>query len=115
MAEQLKKEEKVGFFVCLPLRCRMRAAQALQACMPSRAISTRSTFQTPPSLSCVCVCAQVRNMVNKELPKLREKLRAAVEEYEASVGLNLKISGQRIIDILGSLGCAWRVYLALEG
>ena len=40
-------------------------------------------------------------MVNKELPKLREKLRAAVEEYEASVGLNLKISGQRIIDILG--------------
>ena len=30
-------------------------------------------------------------MVNKELPKLREKLRAAVDEYEATVGLNLKV------------------------
>ena len=39
-------------------------------------------------------------MVNKELPKLREKLRAAVEDYEATVGLNLKVSGERIIDML---------------
>ena len=30
-------------------------------------------------------------MVNKELPKLREKLRAAIVEYESSVGLNLKV------------------------
>ena len=34
---------------------------------------------------------RVRNMVNKELPKLRLTLRAAVEEYESSVGLNLKV------------------------
>ena len=27
----------------------------------------------------------------QELPKLRQKLRAAVAEYEASVGLNLKV------------------------
>ena len=30
-------------------------------------------------------------MVNKELPKLREKLRVAIVEYESSVGLNLKV------------------------
>jgi len=34
---------------------------------------------------------KVRNMVNKELPKLREKLRVAIVEYESSVGLNLKV------------------------
>jgi len=43
---------------------------------------------------------RVRNMVNKELPKLRITLRAAVEEYESSVGLNLKVAGERIIDVL---------------
>jgi len=39
---------------------------------------------------------RVRNMVNKELPKLRITLRAAVEEYESSVGLNLKVCTQHI-------------------
>eukprot|EP00802_Teleaulax_amphioxeia_P002288 Tamp_02290.p1 GENE.Tamp_02290~~Tamp_02290.p1 ORF type:complete len:764 (+),score=219.23 Tamp_02290:52-2292(+) len=43
---------------------------------------------------------KVRNMVNKELPKLRQKLRAAVAEYEASVGLNLKVNGERIMEML---------------
>jgi hypothetical protein len=43
---------------------------------------------------------KVRNMVGKELPKLREKLRAAVEEYEATVGLQLKVEGVRILATL---------------
>ena len=38
--------------------------------------------------------------MSKELPKLREKLRAAVEDYESTVGLNLKVVGERIMDVL---------------
>ena len=54
--------------------------------------------------ACAHVCThphtQVRMMVNKELPKLLEKLRDAVHEYETTLGLQLKVEGQRIIDVL---------------
>ena len=54
--------------------------------------------------ACAHVCThlhtQVRMMVNKELPKLLEKLRDAVHEYETTLGLQLKVEGERIIDVL---------------
>eukprot|EP00960_Hanusia_phi_P016159 476323-Hanusia_phi.AAC.1 len=43
---------------------------------------------------------KVRNMINKELPKLREKLRAAIVEFEEAYEMKFQLNGVRTLEDL---------------
>ena len=91
MADQLKKEDKerlVCACACVPRNISGWLARSRRKRRRLRVYAHTYTH------------TQVRMMVNKELPKLLEKLRDAVHEYETTLGLQLKVEGERIIDVL---------------